>query len=138
MPCRDVFSAGASHYGVADLEMLAKETHKFESRYLDGLIGPYPKMKDVYVQRSPIHSLDTLTAPTAFFQASPAAAGASWTEQPGSTPALVVKHRKPAAQRALLQLGAHCLSKLAYLLWWSRSFWKPAPWQARLLQLGPQ
>ena len=78
MPCRDVFSAGASHYGVADLEMLAKETHKFESRYLDGLIGPYPEKKDVYEQRSPIHSLDTLTAPTAFFQASPAVAGASW------------------------------------------------------------
>ena len=77
MPCRDVFSAGASHYGVADLELLAKETHKFESRYLDGLIGPYPKMKDVYVQRSPIHSLDTLTAPTAFFQARYAAAKAS-------------------------------------------------------------
>ena len=76
MPRRDVFSAGASHYGVADLELLAKETHKFESRYLDGLIGPYPEMRDVYVQRSPIHSLDTLTAPTAFFQASHAAAEA--------------------------------------------------------------
>ena len=82
--CRDVFSAGASHYGVADLELLAKETHKFESRYLDGLIGPYPEMKDVYVQRSPIHSLDTLTAPTAFFQASHAAAEASQMEQAGS------------------------------------------------------
>ena len=95
MPCRDVFSAGASHYGVADLEMLAKETHKFESRYLDGLIGPYPEKKDVYVQRSPIHSLDTLTAPTAFFQASPAAAGASWMSNLARllscrTPAMVV------------------------------------------------
>lgn len=66
--CRDVFSAGASHYGVADLELLAKETHKFESRYLDGLIGPYPEAKDIYIQRSPIHRLDTLKAPTAFFQ----------------------------------------------------------------------
>ena len=42
---RDVFSAGASHYGVSDVEALAKETHKFESRYLDGLMGPYPEMK---------------------------------------------------------------------------------------------
>ena len=43
-PFRDVFSAGASHYGVADMELLAKDTHKFESRYLDGLVGPYPEV----------------------------------------------------------------------------------------------
>lgn len=65
---RDVFSAGASHYGVADLELLAQETHKFESRYLDQLIGPYPADKQTYVERSPIHALDKFTAPTAFFQ----------------------------------------------------------------------
>jgi dipeptidyl aminopeptidase/acylaminoacyl peptidase len=52
---RDTFAAGASHYGVADLEALAIETHKFESRYLDGLIGPYPEARDLYVERSPIH-----------------------------------------------------------------------------------
>src|SRR5262249_40947157 len=46
---RDTFAAGASHYGVADLEALATDTHKFESRYLDGLIGPYPEDRDVYV-----------------------------------------------------------------------------------------
>lgn len=68
--CRDVFSAGASHYGVADLELLAQETHKFESRYLDQLIGPYPAEKKVYEERSPIHALDKFTAPTAFFQVS--------------------------------------------------------------------
>lgn len=66
--CRDVFSAGASHYGVADLELLAQDTHKFESRYLDQLIGPYPAEKQTYVERSPIHSLDKITAPVAFFQ----------------------------------------------------------------------
>jgi hypothetical protein len=65
-----VFSAGASHYGVADLELLAQDTHKFESRYLDQLIGPYPADKQTYVERSPIHSLKKFTAPIAFFQAS--------------------------------------------------------------------
>lgn len=65
-----MFSAGASHYGVADLELLAQDTHKFESRYLDQLIGPYPADKQTYVERSPIHSLEKITAPIAFFQAS--------------------------------------------------------------------
>jgi dipeptidyl aminopeptidase/acylaminoacyl peptidase len=64
----DTFSAGASHYGVADLEALALDTHKFESRYLDGLIGPYPERRDLYVERSPIHHTGRLTAPLAVFQ----------------------------------------------------------------------
>lgn len=67
---RDVFKAGASLYGVADLELLAQDTHKFESRYLDGLIGPYPEKKDVYVARSPIHAIDKFDQPIAFFQVS--------------------------------------------------------------------
>lgn len=65
---RDVFKAGASYYGVSDLEILAKETHKFESRYLDGLIGPYPERKDLYEKRSPIHFTDQLSCPVIFFQ----------------------------------------------------------------------
>jgi dipeptidyl aminopeptidase/acylaminoacyl peptidase len=65
---RDVFKAGASHYGVADLEALARDTHKFESRYLDGLIGPYPERRDLYVERSPIHHVEGLSSPTVFFQ----------------------------------------------------------------------
>lgn len=65
---RDVFKAGASYYGVSDLEALAKETHKFESHYLDGLIGPYPEQADVYAARSPIHSVDKLSCPVIFFQ----------------------------------------------------------------------
>jgi dipeptidyl aminopeptidase/acylaminoacyl peptidase len=65
---RNVFKAGASYYGVSDLEILAKETHKFESRYLDGLIGPYPERKDLYEQRSPMHFTDQLSCPVIFFQ----------------------------------------------------------------------
>ncbi len=65
---RDVFAAGASHYGVADAEALAKDTHKFESRYLDGLIGPYPDARDVYVERSPIHHTASLDKPMILFQ----------------------------------------------------------------------
>jgi dipeptidyl aminopeptidase/acylaminoacyl peptidase len=65
---RDRFKAGASHYGVSDCEALAKETHKFESRYLDGLIGPYPERADLYRERSPIHYVDRLACPVIFFQ----------------------------------------------------------------------
>ncbi|MCD4669605.1 MAG: prolyl oligopeptidase family serine peptidase [Actinomycetia bacterium] len=65
---RDVFSAGASHYGVSDCQALAEETHKFESCYLDHLIGPYPREKHLYIERSPIHHVDGLSAPVIFFQ----------------------------------------------------------------------
>ncbi|MFI5269620.1 MAG: alpha/beta hydrolase family protein, partial [Chloroflexota bacterium] len=64
----DVFSAGASYYGVAELESLATDTHKFESRYLDKLIGPYPERKDLYHARSPIHFADRLSCPIVIFQ----------------------------------------------------------------------
>ncbi|HEX2782112.1 MAG TPA: S9 family peptidase, partial [Ilumatobacteraceae bacterium] len=64
----DTFSAGASHFGVADLEALATETHKFESRYLDGLIGPYPAQRDRYRERSPIHHLDGFDRPLIVLQ----------------------------------------------------------------------
>jgi len=65
---RDVFKTGASYFGVSDLEALAKETHKFESRYLDGLIGPYPERRDLYRERSPINFVERLTCPVVFFQ----------------------------------------------------------------------
>ncbi|CAF0732565.1 unnamed protein product [Didymodactylos carnosus] len=64
----DTFSSGASHYGVSDLELLAKDTHKFESRYLDSIIGPYPECKDLYIQRSPINHVQQLSKPIIFFQ----------------------------------------------------------------------
>jgi dipeptidyl aminopeptidase/acylaminoacyl peptidase len=63
-----LFRAGGSYYGVADLELLARDTHKFESRYLDSLIGPYPARRDLYETRSPIHFVDRLTCPLIFFQ----------------------------------------------------------------------
>ncbi len=64
----DVFRAGASYYGIGDLEALARDTHKFESRYLDGLVGPYPQTADRYRKRSPIHFTDRLGCPVIFFQ----------------------------------------------------------------------
>jgi dipeptidyl aminopeptidase/acylaminoacyl peptidase len=63
-----VFAAGASHYGVADLAALAADTHSFESRYLDGLIAPWPSGADVYAERSPIHHTEALDTPLAVFQ----------------------------------------------------------------------
>ncbi|MGK7941112.1 MAG: prolyl oligopeptidase family serine peptidase [Crocosphaera sp.] len=65
---KDTFKAGASYYGVSDLESLAKDTHKFESRYLDNLIGKYPEEKAIYEQRSPINFTDQLSCPVIFFQ----------------------------------------------------------------------
>ena len=64
----DVFAAGASRYGVADLEALAADTHKFESRYVDRLVGPYPEARDIYRARSPINHLDGFDAPMIVLQ----------------------------------------------------------------------
>jgi dipeptidyl aminopeptidase/acylaminoacyl peptidase len=65
---RDVFAAGASYYGVGDLETLATDTHKFESRYLDRLVGPYPECRELYRERSPIHQVDRISAPLIVLQ----------------------------------------------------------------------
>ena len=64
----DVFAAGANYFGVADVEALALETHKFESRYLDGLIAPYPEGREIYTERSPLTHLDSLTSPLIVLQ----------------------------------------------------------------------
>jgi dipeptidyl aminopeptidase/acylaminoacyl peptidase len=65
---RDVFACGSSLYGVADAGALAEETHKFEARYLDGLIGPWPQARALYEERSPIFHTDRLTTPLILFQ----------------------------------------------------------------------
>ncbi|MEO0985857.1 MAG: S9 family peptidase [Cyanobacteria bacterium J06639_14] len=65
---RDIFKAGASYYGVSDMTALAMDTHKFESRYLDSLVGPYPERKDLYEARSPINFTDQLSCPVIFLQ----------------------------------------------------------------------
>jgi dipeptidyl aminopeptidase/acylaminoacyl peptidase len=67
---RDFFQGGASYYGVSDAAALARDTHKFESRYLDWLIGPYPEEEPRYRERSPVHHADRLSKPVIFFQGS--------------------------------------------------------------------
>lgn len=63
-----MFKAGASYYGVGDLEVLARDTHKFESRYLDSLIGPYPEAKALYQARSPVHAVAQIDSAVILFQ----------------------------------------------------------------------
>lgn len=64
----DSFNAGASLYGIGDLEALARDTHKFEAHYLDSLVGSYPAQQQIYRDRSPIHHIDQLNCPVIFFQ----------------------------------------------------------------------
>lgn len=65
---QNLFKAGASYYGVGDLGALARDTHKFESRYLDGLVGPYPEREDLYREFSPLFNVEQLNCPIIFFQ----------------------------------------------------------------------
>jgi dipeptidyl aminopeptidase/acylaminoacyl peptidase len=64
----NTFRAGASRYGVADLSALAQDTHRFEARYLDGLVGPWPEAKATYEARSPLQHADRIRCPVIFFQ----------------------------------------------------------------------
>ena len=66
----DTFTVGASRYGIADLAILAKDTHKFESRYLDRLVGKWPEDEEIYKQRSPIHHIEQLSTPMVILQGS--------------------------------------------------------------------
>lgn len=63
-----LFKAAACYFGLSDLEAFVRDTHKFESRYLDGLIGPYPERRDLYISRSPIHFVENITCPLILFQ----------------------------------------------------------------------
>lgn len=65
---RDVFKAGASYYGISDIELLEQDCHKFESRYNVSLVGPYPERRDLYWERSPIHFTERLSCPIILFQ----------------------------------------------------------------------
>jgi dipeptidyl aminopeptidase/acylaminoacyl peptidase len=65
---RDVFAAGVSRFGVGDLETMTRDTHKFESRYLDRLVGPYPETASTYRERSPVHVLDRIACPVLVMQ----------------------------------------------------------------------
>ena len=65
---KDVFKAGGCYFGIGDLETFVHDTHKFESRYLDSLVGPYPERKDLYYERSAINYLDQFNCPVIFFQ----------------------------------------------------------------------
>ena len=62
------FAAGADHFGIADLEAMTQETHKFESRYLDRLVAPYPEQREIYVQRSPIYHIAEFATPLIVLQ----------------------------------------------------------------------
>lgn len=66
----DVFRAGASLYGIGDLEALARDTHKFEAHYLDSVVGPFPETRALYLERSPLHHAEKLSCPVIFFQGS--------------------------------------------------------------------
>jgi dipeptidyl aminopeptidase/acylaminoacyl peptidase len=65
---RDFYDAGASHFGIGDLELFIRETHKFESHYVDTLVGPYPERADLYRDRSAVHFADNLKCPVILFQ----------------------------------------------------------------------
>ena len=64
----DAFAAGASYYGISDLGAWSADTHKFESRYVDGLVGPWPEREDLYVERSPVFHSDLMHTPVILFQ----------------------------------------------------------------------
>jgi dipeptidyl aminopeptidase/acylaminoacyl peptidase len=65
---KNAFKAGASHFGISNTESMARDTHKYESQYLTGLLGPYPDRKDIYYDRSPINFPEKLSCPVIFFQ----------------------------------------------------------------------
>ena len=64
----EIFRAGACRYAVSDLKTMASDTHRFEARYLDGLVGPWPEAQQRYERRSPLQHADRIRCPVIFFQ----------------------------------------------------------------------
>ena len=95
---KDVFSAGCSLYGIGDLATLAGDTHKFESRYLDGLVGLYPEEADLYAERAPIKNLDGLSCPVLLLQ--------------GAEDKVVPPNQATLMHEALLGKGLPCAIKI--------------------------
>ena len=95
---KNIFTAGCSLYGVADLGALAEDTHKFESRYLDGLVGRYPEDKAVYDARAPINAVDQLSCPILLLQ--------------GDEDKIVPPNQAELMHAALLKKGLPCALKM--------------------------
>ena len=95
---RDVFTAGCSLYGVADLGALAEDTHKFESRYLDGLVGKWPEDRAIYDERAPINAVDKLSCPILLLQ--------------GDEDKIVPPNQAELMHAALLKKGLPCALKI--------------------------
>jgi len=95
---KKVFSAGCSLYGVADLATLAGDTHKFESRYLDGLVGLYPEEAELYAERAPINHLEGLSCPVLLLQ--------------GDEDKVVPPNQAELMHKALLDKGLPCALKM--------------------------
>lgn len=106
---KEVFTAGCSLYGVADLGVLAGDTHKFESRYLDGLVGPYPEEKAKYDERAPINAVDQLSCPILLLQ--------------GDEDKIVPPNQAELMHAAMLKKGLPCALKIykGEQVWHARS-----------------
>ena len=88
----DVFRGGASYYGVSDIAALARDTHKFEARYLDWLIGPYPQSEALYRERSPLYHAERLSRPVIFFQGDEDRGGAAKPDRDDGRSAAPPRH----------------------------------------------
>jgi dipeptidyl aminopeptidase/acylaminoacyl peptidase len=129
---RKLFKAGASYYGVSDLEALEKDSHKFESRYSNRLIGPYPARRDLYRERSPINFVEGLSSPVIFFQGNE-----DKVVPPNQAEKMVAALRKKGIPVAYLpfegeQHGFRCASNIkraldAELYFYSKVFRFPLP-----------
>merc|ERR1711892_1075502 len=138
---KNTFTAGCSLYGVGDLGALAEDTHKFESRYLDGLVGRYPEEKQLYDERAPINAVDQLSCPILLLQ--------------GDEDKIVPPNQAELMHAALLKKGLPCALKMyegeqhgfrkaeniedslnSELYFYSKVFGFGADWPLRLDEIG--